>query len=109
MMHDKLMQRHMLPDAQLLGVRKGNLHHICLTMHSGKRRDTTHLPEGFEVVLEQLCPNQVSRPGQRAARTGRTKPKAEPARSPKRGRTKSAKYALSTRLSLRLRSLCFFS
>ena len=57
---------------------------------AGKPRDGTHLPEGFEVILEDLCPNQIPRPGQRAARGGRTKVKAEPAHSPKRRKKKAA-------------------
>lgn len=60
---------------------------------TGKPKDGTHLPEGFEVILEDLCPNQAARPGQRAARGGRTKPKAEPAHSPKKRRKKAAEYA----------------
>ena len=40
------------------------------------------------MTLEDLCPNQPGRPGQRAARGGRTKPKAEPVHSPKRRRKK---------------------
>ena len=60
---------------------------------AGKPKDGTHLPEGFEVILEDLCPNQAPRPGQRPARGGRTKPKAEPAHSPKRRRKKAAEYA----------------
>ena len=57
------------------------------------------------MALEQLCPNQVARPGQRAARTARTKPKAELLRSPKKGRRKAAKYAQTPILHLRLRPL----
>ena len=71
---------------------------LCDSWDLGKQRDSNHLPEGFEVALEQLCPNQAARPGQRAARTGRTKPKAEPARSPKKGRRKAAGYAQAPRL-----------
>ena len=78
---------------------------LCDSWDSGKQRDSNHLPEGFEVALEQLCPNQVTRPGQRAARTGRTKPKAEPLRSPKKGRRKAAKYAQTATMHLRLRLL----
>lgn len=62
---------------------------MAIAMLTGKPKDGSHMPEGFEVTLEELCPNQVPRPGQRATRTGRTKPKAEPAHSPKRRRKKA--------------------
>ena len=55
---------------------------------AGKPKDGTHLPEGFEIALEELCPNQVSRPRQRAARGGHTKVEAEPVHSPKRRKQK---------------------
>lgn len=47
------------------------------------------------MILEDLCPNQIPRPGQRAARGGRTKAKAEPAHSPKKRKKKAVEYALA--------------
>ena len=47
------------------------------------------------MILEDLCPNQIPRPGQRAARGGRTKAKAEPAHNQKRRKKKAAEYALA--------------
>ena len=62
---------------------------LRIGLAAGKPKDGTHLPEGFEIALEELCPNQVSRPRQRAIRGGRPKVEAEPAHSPKRRRQKS--------------------
>ena len=38
----------------------------------------SQLPAGFEVALEELCPNQAQPAGHKKGPSGRSKPKAEP-------------------------------
>ena len=56
----------------------------CLTLTcslpAAKPKEGDHLPPGFEVVLEQLCPNQIAPPGtapKRAGPHGRTKQRGQ--------------------------------
>lgn len=54
---------------------------LCPPFNAGSAKaaaKASYLPESFEVALvENLCPNQAQPPGQKKARTGRSKPRAE--------------------------------